>query len=93
MCIFMAKTNKIMKIKYRAILIRFAKAFLSGAVSTATIITVTNVGTWSELAIALQALSLSAIVGGINGLLMAAEKWVRWGWVGPLSWCPPRQHE
>lgn len=64
--------------KYKSVLARFAKAFISGAVSAAGIITVANVHTWSDLYLSLNAIALLLLIGGINGILMAVEKFATW---------------
>lgn len=64
--------------KAKSVLMRFAKAFLSGAASAAALITVSNVSTWTDLPSALNAAIISIIVGGINGVFMGAEKWMNW---------------
>jgi ABC-type Fe3+-siderophore transport system permease subunit len=57
---------------------RFVKAFLSGAITSLGLITVADISTWTELRSALSAIALSALMGGINGILMASEKYLNW---------------
>ena len=57
---------------------RALRGFVSGALSTASLITVANVSTWTELSSIVAALLLSVTIGGINGLLLGADKLVRW---------------
>lgn len=61
-----------------ALLRRFVKAFISGALSAATLISIVTPGSWQELQTALSLLLISMVIGGINGVLMAAQKW--WSW-------------
>ncbi len=67
-----------MKDKTKAVLKRFIKAFITGAASIAGTATLVNIHTWTDLHLALSAMSLMLIVGGINGVLMGAEKWLNW---------------
>lgn len=53
---------------------RFFKAFVSGMASSATIISIADVNTWTQLGSALNALAIVAVIGGVNGVLMATEK-------------------
>ncbi len=65
--------------KYNAVLLRFGKAFIAGAFSTAGSVTYfAGVKTWGELGTALGALGVSLVIGGITGVLMAGEKWYNW---------------
>ncbi len=64
--------------KLRAILIRFLKGGVAGAISMVSVISLANISTWTELQTALVSLSLAAIVGFITGVIMAAEKWATW---------------
>lgn len=64
--------------KYQVVLNRFVKAFVAGFLSTAASVTLQSAATWTELGTALNALLLAGIIGGISGVLMAAEKWSRW---------------
>ncbi len=64
--------------KAKAIALRFIKAFVSGFVTAAGLITASNVHNLTDLHLALATLSIAGTVGGINGVLMAAEKWYNW---------------
>lgn len=65
--------------KAKSIAFRFLKAFVAGSVSTlGTITYFAGVTTWTQLAVALNALLLALVIGGISGVLMAAEKWYSW---------------
>lgn len=63
---------------YKAIIRRFSKAFIAGFVSSAGLITVSDISTWTDLGNALQLLTVAGIVGGVNGILMAVDKFIRW---------------
>ncbi len=67
-----------MSIKAKAVLKRFLKAFVTGVASIAGTATIVNVHTWTDLNTTLSAVALALIIGGINGVLMGAEKWVNW---------------
>lgn len=58
----------------KAVGIRFIRAFVSGVATSVILITAANIHTWSDLHIALNALALSGIVGGINGVIMGLDK-------------------
>jgi predicted transcriptional regulator len=67
-----------MDIKTKVVLVRFARAFIAGALSTMALITINDVNNWTDLAYAINALVISGAVGGINGLLLAVDKLARW---------------
>lgn len=60
----------------KSVLLRFTRAFVAGAVST-MVTTLTFSGGWAELPAWFSSLGLGAIVGGISGLLMATDKYLR----------------
>lgn len=64
--------------KTKVIAIRFIRAFVAGALATGATITLNSASTWTELGTALSALSISLIIGGVNGILMAGDKLFRW---------------
>jgi hypothetical protein len=60
----------------KRVLLRFVRAFVAGAVGTmVTIVPLT--GSWNELGTWLSSLALAGIIGGISGVLMAADKYFR----------------
>lgn len=60
----------------KSIILRFVRAFVAGAV--AIMITIVPIsGTWNELGTWLSTLALAGIVGGISGVLMAIDKYLR----------------
>lgn len=61
----------------KAVALRAVRAFITGALSAITVITVANVHVWSDLIAWVNMLGLAAVVGGINGVLMGADKWWR----------------
>lgn len=61
----------------KALLLRFVRGFVAGAVSSMLMINVTAVNTFSDLKVFLSALTISAIVGGLNGALLAVDKYFR----------------
>lgn len=61
----------------KAIWLRFARAFVFGALASITLATLNDVHTWAELAKVLNMLGISAVIGGINGVYMAIDKAAR----------------
>jgi|JI10StandDraft_1071094.scaffolds.fasta_scaffold00879_29 hypothetical protein len=66
------------KTKQKAILKRFGKSFVSGFVTSAGLLTIVDIHSWTELKTALAVILISGIAGAVNGVLMAAEKWANW---------------
>ena len=64
--------------KYKSILVRFLKGFVSGAITTMLGIVFLVPKDFTELKTILLTLALTGIAGGINGLLLAIQKWVSW---------------
>lgn len=61
----------------KALVLRFVRSFIAGAVSSMLIINIGAVNTFTDLSMFLSALALSAIVGGINAILLTADKYLR----------------
>lgn len=62
---------------YKSVLLRFVRAFVAGAVANMlTVMTLTG-NSWGEFKTWLLALVMSAIIGGISGFIMAADKYLR----------------
>lgn len=67
-------------------IVRFISAGLYSALSTASVVTYyTGVTTWEQFQSATNALALSALIGFITGVLMAAHKYFLTGSTIPLS--------
>jgi hypothetical protein len=64
--------------KLKSILIRFVKGFISGAISSMIVASVTVPSNWSDFSSAGTILIVSGLFGGINGLLLSIEKWLSW---------------
>ena len=64
--------------KTKVIFNRFIRAFISGAFATAIPLTVANVQTLGDLQTQITLLSISLVIGGINGILLAGDKLIRW---------------
>jgi hypothetical protein len=64
--------------KIKVITLRFIRAFVTGALSTMVLLTVGDISNWSDLASALNVLAISGVIGGINGVLQAGDKLLRW---------------
>ena len=60
-----------------AIFNRFGRAFITGALTGMAIISIGDISTWTDLGATLNAMLVSAVIGGINGVLMAVDKAVR----------------
>ena len=67
-----------MSAKTKAVLKRFAKGFISGAVTTMALVPVISPASFKDIQIWLVALALAGIVGGVNGLILAIQKWASW---------------
>lgn len=66
------------KKKIKAVLFRFAKGFISGAITTMTLVPFVTVTSWKELQTWICALTIAGCFGGINGMLLAAQKYYSW---------------
>lgn len=62
---------------WKSVLLRFIRAFIAGAAAQMALILVFNGSTWEDVTNWLMALGISAIVGGITGLIMAVDKYFR----------------
>lgn len=67
-----------MSLKFKVLGLRFLRTFIAGFLSTVTLVSLTSVTTWDELATALNALLLAGTIGGLSGVFAAGEKWLRW---------------
>lgn len=65
--------NKIVK----ALLLRFARAFIAGAVGNMVVMLGFTANSWNDVGVWIAALTMSGIVGGISGLIMALDKYFR----------------
>ena len=61
----------------KALALRFVRGFVTGAVSSMLMINFVAVNTFADLQVFLTALALSAVVGGMNGALLAVDKYLR----------------
>lgn len=66
-----------MSIFWQVILKRFIRAFLAGFVASASIIAPGMVTNWRDLSGWLTAIAIAGVIGGVNGLLQAIDKAVR----------------
>lgn len=64
--------------KTKSVLNRLLKGFVSGSVATMLGVAMTAPATWTEMGNIINILLLSGLFGGINGVLLASEKWVNW---------------
>lgn len=67
-----------MSIKTKTILVRFAKGFISGAVSAMGLVTIAVPTVWTGFLPILNMLAIAGMAGGLNGLLLALQKWSSW---------------
>jgi len=67
-----------MSAQTKSVLKRFLKGFLSGAVSTMMLIPALSPADFKQLKIWLITLLLAGIAGGVNGLILAVQKWSSW---------------
>jgi hypothetical protein len=62
----------------KSLLLRFVRAFVAGAVATMiAVVPVASNSNWQDLKVWLSALALAGIVGGINGTILAIDKYIR----------------
>lgn len=64
--------------KYSAVLIRFLKGIIAGAVASMGMVTIAQPAVWSSFGSILNSLGLAAAFGGLTGLLLALQKWASW---------------
>lgn len=64
--------------KAKAILYRFLRGFVAGAVATMTTITIAQAVTWKDVIDVLNNLAIAGITGGISGGLLALDKYLRY---------------
>lgn len=64
--------------KIKSVLIRFLKGFISGAVSSMTLVSLSAPVVWSDFKGIFTALGIAGLFGGLTGLLLALEKWASW---------------
>ena len=67
-----------MKSKLQVISERFLRSFVSGAIASAVPLSVASIQTWGDLRAQLILLSIALMVGGINGVILAGDKLLRW---------------
>ena len=61
----------------KSVLLRFARAGISGAAATMVVIVPLNNGSWNDVGSWLSALGLAGLVGFISGIIQAADKYYR----------------
>ena len=64
--------------KLKSILKRLLKGFLSGALTSMSLIAIFVPTDYTQLKLLLNTLLFSAIAGGINGIFLAINKWYSW---------------
>lgn len=67
-----------MSAQTKSVLKRFLKGFVSGAIATMVLVPAVSPVNFNTLKIWLLALLLAGIFGGVNGLILALQKWASW---------------
>ena len=62
----------------KALLLRFIRGFIAGAVAAMATITISQVTSWQAVIDVLNNLAISAIIGGLSGGILALDKYFRW---------------
>ncbi len=65
-------------LKLSAVLKRFLKGALSGAIAAMSMVSISQPSIWSDFSVLLSSLSLAGTYGALTGLLLALQKWVSW---------------
>jgi hypothetical protein len=61
--------------KFKVVGMRLFKGFVSGAVTSMIMVSVVAPSSWETLGNIVNILSVAGIFGGINGTLLALQKW------------------
>lgn len=64
--------------QFIAILKRFLKGAIAGAVTSISVVTWNVPTVWSDFQTILNTLGIAAVSGAISGLILALEKWANW---------------
>lgn len=64
--------------KTQSVLKRFLKGFISGAITAMALIAISVPQDFKQLKLILMSLVFAGIAGGINGLILAIQKWATW---------------
>jgi hypothetical protein len=67
-----------MSIKTKAVLKRFLKGAIAGAIGQMAIVTYQAPVVWTDVISILNLLALAGITGAIGGVLLAGQKWASW---------------
>lgn len=67
-----------MSAKTKSVLKRFAKGFITGAITAMSVVKIASPANFADVTIVLKALVLAGIGGGISGLILAVQKWASW---------------
>jgi len=66
-----------MEEKIKAVLYRFLRGFVAGAVSATVVMVPLSVGTWGEFYSWVSTLTIAFLTGGLSGGIMAIDKYLR----------------
>lgn len=69
----------------KAVLLRFAKGAIAGAVGSMVLVTIKQPSVWTEFLPLLSNLGISGAYGALTGLLLALNKWTTWTEVPPTE--------
>lgn len=64
--------------KIKAVLIRFLKGAIAGAISAMCMVTISAPTVWTDIITILNSLLMAGVFGAITGLLLAGQKWASW---------------
>lgn len=64
--------------KWSAVLVRFGKGALSGAVAAMSMVTLSQPSVWSDFSTLVASLALAGTYGALTGFLLALQKYVSW---------------
>ena len=71
-------TEKLNMTMYQSVVKRFLKGLISGAVTSMSLVTLTQPTIWSDFKSIFTVLGVAGLFGAINGLLLAIQKWSSW---------------
>lgn len=64
--------------KYTSVINRFLKGSIAGAVSSMSLVTLSQPKIWSDFGSVFNSLGIAFLFGAVTGMLMALQKWASW---------------
>jgi len=64
--------------KFNAVLIRFLKGTVAGAVASMSMVTIVQPSIWDDFSGIFSSLAFAGLYGAITGFLLALQKWASW---------------